>query len=195
MGTKQIIVQEVGELFAEKGYLLSMSDISKKVGIKVPSIYSHFESKDQIIYMAIEEELSAYNNYLKELYLKLQDESTENILRGIYFGILDYYSDCNKLKLLRNTDLIPESSLYQKCKKIRNNYTKEQIGVLGEIFEKGYKKGEINFGIDEGYQFLYLTMIRGILEGMIAQRDQVELRKSYERKVWNIFWNLIKERG
>ena len=195
MTTKQKIIQVVGELFAEKGYMLSMSDISERVGIKVPSIYSHFESKDQIVYLAIEENLTDFNIFLKELYSKLQNESTECILRGIYFGVIDYYSSYTKLKLYRNIDFIPDGLLYEKCKKLQKEYSKEQMSILDRIFEEGYKKGEVKFRAEEGYQYLYLTMLRGILDGMITYSDEVEVRKVYEKKIWKIFWNSIKESG
>lgn len=195
METKEKILKAVLELFSEKGYMLSMSDISKKVGIRVPSIYSHFECKDQIIYLVIKEELTSYNDYMESLLLRLKDKKTEDILSGIYFGILDYYSDLTRLKLSKNIDLIPESPLYDQCKELKKKHIKDQIDVLTILFEQGHKKGEIKWGVNEGYQYLYLTMIRGVLEGMITYSDQGEVRKIYEKKVWEIFWNSIKESG
>lgn len=50
---KEEILETMSELFAQKGYNTSMSDISKKVGIKVQSTYSHYESKDQIVYLSL----------------------------------------------------------------------------------------------------------------------------------------------
>ncbi|MPM75802.1 hypothetical protein SDC9_122796 [bioreactor metagenome] len=57
MDKKEEILVTMTELFAQKGYNTSMSDISKKVGIKVQSIYSHYESKDQIVYLVLKKEI------------------------------------------------------------------------------------------------------------------------------------------
>jgi AcrR family transcriptional regulator len=40
---KEEIIKAAAELFSQKGYHLSISDIAKKVNIKPPSIYSHFQ--------------------------------------------------------------------------------------------------------------------------------------------------------
>jgi AcrR family transcriptional regulator len=50
-GTKRRIIEAAVGLFAAKGYLgASMRDIAKAVGIKTASIYSHFESKEALLY-------------------------------------------------------------------------------------------------------------------------------------------------
>ena len=51
--TKQIILDRALELFAEKGYeSVSVGDIAAAVGIKAPSLYNHYKSK-QAIFEAI----------------------------------------------------------------------------------------------------------------------------------------------
>ncbi len=45
---KEEILNAVKELFSQKGYMLSMSDIASSGTIKVPSLYSHFSGKDEI---------------------------------------------------------------------------------------------------------------------------------------------------
>ncbi len=61
---KEEILDIVKGLFSQKGCMLSMSDIAECVKIKVPSLYSHFSSKDEIIYKVVEKEI---NNYYDSL--------------------------------------------------------------------------------------------------------------------------------
>lgn len=166
MDTKTKIINAMTQLFSIKGYMASMSDISKIVGIKVSSIYSHFKGKDEILYLAIDNEISLYYEYCKDIYEKLKDNTTEEILKGIYFGILCYYSDSQKLMFTRNIDLIPENEYSTMYKELQKNYMIKNINIIEEIFTKGYKNGEIKYNIDKGFPYLYLTMIRGILSGM-----------------------------
>ena len=50
MGRKEEILYATLELAAENGMKgVSMSQIADKVGIKAPSLYNHFKSKDEII--------------------------------------------------------------------------------------------------------------------------------------------------
>lgn len=192
METKEKIICAMTRLFSEKGYITSMSEVAKEVGIKVPSIYSHFESKDQIISLAVEKELESFHKYLISLKSNMENETTEEILEKIYFGIIGYYEDYKRLKINRNIDLIPDGLLYKKCNFLQKEYMKKYIRELSYIFERGYERKELKFGIDEGYHYLYLTMIQGILNGMITFDEESELRKKYQKKVWKTFWNAIK---
>lgn len=65
MNKKEEIIYATLELAAEYGLKsLSMSQIAEKVGIKKPSLYNHFESKEALI---------------KEMYEFIREKSKENI--------------------------------------------------------------------------------------------------------------------
>ena len=64
MDTKSRILDEALTLFSEKGYAnVFVSEIAERVGIKAPSLYKHFESK-QAIFDALIREMN--NNFLKQ---------------------------------------------------------------------------------------------------------------------------------
>lgn len=64
MDTKHRILDEALTLFSEKGYAnVYVGDIAEKVGIKAPSLYKHYKSK-QAIFDAIIEEMN--NRFLTE---------------------------------------------------------------------------------------------------------------------------------
>ena len=72
MNKKEEIIYATLELAAEYGLKsLSMSQIAEKVGIKKPSLYNHFESKEILI---------------KEMYQFIREKSKE----GISFDHMDY---------------------------------------------------------------------------------------------------------
>ena len=56
MDTKQKILDEALTLFSEKGYAnVFVSEIAERVGIKAPSLYKHYKSKQAIFGAIIEE--------------------------------------------------------------------------------------------------------------------------------------------
>ena len=58
MDTKRKILDEALTLFSEKGYAnVYVADIAEMVGIKAPSLYKHYKSK-QAIFDAIVEEMN-----------------------------------------------------------------------------------------------------------------------------------------
>lgn len=72
MSKKEEIIYATLELAAEYGLKsLSMAQIAEKVGIKKPSLYNHFESKEILI---------------KEMYQFIREKSKENIsLNNLYY--------------------------------------------------------------------------------------------------------------
>ena len=56
--TKQRILEKSLELFSTKGYdAVSVGEIAKAVGIKAPSLYNHFPSKQAIFDAILEKQL------------------------------------------------------------------------------------------------------------------------------------------
>ena len=62
MTTKQKILREALNLFAEKGYnAVYVEEIAKAVGIKAPSLYKHYKSKQDIFNAILEEMKKSYD--------------------------------------------------------------------------------------------------------------------------------------
>ena len=57
---KQEILDAAFEIFSEKGYHLSLSELAGAEKIKTPSLYSHFASKDEIIELVVRDEIQIY---------------------------------------------------------------------------------------------------------------------------------------
>ena len=89
MNKKEEIILATLELAAEYGLKsLSMSQIAQKVGIKKPSLYNHFESKEILIkemYQFIREKSKENVSYINLDNIK--DKSAKEIL---FFSVLNY---------------------------------------------------------------------------------------------------------
>lgn len=67
-GTKERILLEATVMFAKRGYAsVSMRDIAEKVGIKVSSLYNHFDSKDKLWESVLENVKTLYITYFERL--------------------------------------------------------------------------------------------------------------------------------
>ena len=84
MTRKEEIIYATLELAAESGMKgVSMSQIAEKIGIKAPSLYNHFRSKNEIIkamYSFLRDQAQAESNEKTPDFSKLADKSTEEIL-------------------------------------------------------------------------------------------------------------------
>ena len=132
MSKKDEIIDAASHLFSEKGYELSMSDIAKKVGIKTPSLYSHFESKEEIISIVIENEMTQLYNHLNKTIDQLENESTESKLKQLYLSVFKYFDTTGKLQIVRRLPLLDDTLIKEKCK--------ETIRQQDKIFSSKLKK-------------------------------------------------------
>lgn len=193
LNKKEQILEAMYEIFAEKGYNASMSEISKKVGIKPQSLYSHFESKDQIISLTLEKEMKSKFDILATELKKATDAKTsEEGLKLMFFSIYNYFKEYSKLRFWRNISLINNESLRLMCRdKIRLNEEKN-IRKFELIFRKGIESGEIKNMDVEGMINLYMAMIQGMLDGVLLYYNSSLDLDDYARKIWNAYWEGIK---
>lgn len=185
---KEEIIEAVTLLFSEKGYMTAMSDIASVVKIKVPSLYSHFTSKDEIIYIVVKKEINNYYDSLLAIQESLVGKSSKEALEKSYFYIFDYFDTKEKIKFWHNIYLIQNEELMEKCKKLIIYRNISNINNVKKIFKKGISEKEIiNSNFESEY--LYLSMIQGVLEGILLYGD---VARPYALKIWEAFWNGIK---
>lgn len=112
--TKQKIIKEALALFATKGYdATSMTQIASKVGIKAPSIYKHYKSKQDIfdaIFVEMDRQYKLEVESLQldgsdaskdsTLYASIQEEQLYAMAKHIFLYFLENENACHFRKLL-----------------------------------------------------------------------------------------------
>jgi len=105
MGRKEEILYATLELAAENGMKgVSMSQIADKVGIKAPSLYNHFKSKDEIIremYLFFRGQAQNGSSTVSVDFSKLMDKSIEEILLGSVSAYMGIVTDKNMLRFFK----------------------------------------------------------------------------------------------
>ena len=72
--TKQKILEKALELFSARGYdAVSVGEIAKAVGIKPPSLYNHFPSKQAVFDAIVENTAAHYEKDTGEINVHVQD--------------------------------------------------------------------------------------------------------------------------
>src|SRR5690625_1071033 len=65
--TAERVLDAAADLFAEKGYsATSLGDVADRVGIRSPSVYNHFRSKEALYLAVLERLLERFNEPLAE---------------------------------------------------------------------------------------------------------------------------------
>lgn len=192
MSKKEEILEAAAYLFSKYGYSTSMSDIASRVGIKTPSIYSHYEGKDQIIYLVIEKELKNYFIHLNQIVDSLDQKSTKEKLEAFLFGAFDYFKTIDRLRFKRNIALIDNEELRLKCRDFIHDQELECSLRVKLIFKQGVELGEIRDDRDGSIMNLYFAMLQGTLDAMLMYWDYPINMQTYIMSIWKAFWNGIK---
>ena len=117
--TKEKILETALELFSEKGYdSVSVGEIAEAVGIKAPSLYNHFPSKQAVFEAIVEATARQYERDTDRIDIHVQNFSKD-------VGI---FSDISEDDLFEKVKQIFEYSLHNKTiRQFRKMMTIEQF--------------------------------------------------------------------
>lgn len=165
MSTKEKIVDLMYHLVAEKGYdKTSIGQICEIIGIKKPSVYYYFKSKEDIFLYMIE---NIINKGLKEISINpLLDNYTveaykTDIIEGYIEIINQYKRDESFSKVIM--ELLIQSNRMESVGKLLNDYSNKIRYHLIHMLEVGEKIGAFHSSFDRrlNAELLYCT-IQGI---------------------------------
>ena len=137
--TKQRILEKALELFSIKGYdAVSVGEIAKAVGIKAPSLYNHFPSKQAIFDAIVATTAAHYEKDTGEIAVHVQDATQD-------YGTFSHISEEDLAEKVRQIFLY---SLHDKTiSQFRRMMTLEQFRspALAELYSKRYVDRMISY--------------------------------------------------
>jgi AcrR family transcriptional regulator len=187
--TAERIKQAALTMFTESGYEgASLSEIAKAVGIKTPSIYAHYKSKEQLFLQLIQEVIAEERKQYLEL---LQVIKQEPIKQQVY-RLFEFFTDLNHLTtgqaFLKRTILVPPRHLRDQLRQDLMRYENELTEGLIEVLHKGASEGLFNREEEERLIATFYVCVDGILvENQLYEEELFEKRK---RMVWQSLWQL-----
>lgn len=167
-----------------------MSAIAKEVGIKTPSLYAHFESKQKLYFTVYEEVQAEHVRRLESLIesLKAQDVGTK-LYTILSETCRNYLLDEEKAAFLKRAMLFPPSSLQQELQQRFMEAEKKQSAVYREIFEAAIQEGKIAGRDADDLLAAYYCLLDGSFVQMFYY-GPVQFQQRLQ-SVWSIFWEGI----
>ncbi|WP_424766565.1 TetR/AcrR family transcriptional regulator [Paenibacillus sp. sgz302251] len=188
--TAQRIKQAALTMFTESGYEgASLSEIAKAVGIKTPSIYAHYKSKEQLflqlIHEVIDEERQQYAALLEEL-------EREPVKEQIY-RVFDFFTDLSHLTtgqaFLKRTILVPPRHLREQ---LRQDFLRHENGLtegLAAVLTRGIEGGLFPGKDKERMIAVFYVCVDGLLvENQLYEEKLYDERK---QMIWLALWQLL----
>lgn len=179
------------QLFARSGYDgVALSEIAAAVGIKTPSIYAHYKSKDDLFLAIFEDCLKEHTSRMKQLIRDLQSRGVEEKLRTLFQDASrSYLLGEEQVTFLKVALLFPPAALQDK---LRGKFTlSEQLlnAALGDIFEEGMRSGLLRRErTDDLIASFYCLLDGTFLQQYYYRNDDWQQRID---AVWSIFWKGI----
>ncbi len=190
MDKKQEIIEAAFELFSAKGDHLSVAELACAVGIKTPSLYSHFESKDQILEIMIRREIQRYYERLEQEILLAEKLSCKEAMQRLFNFAMAYFGENKRLRVWRTMPLISNEqhkNIFRGLIEDQDNPYKQR---MKRCFQKGIDNGEIRADVSESALNLYFTMIQGVLDIMLLRQIKPN-KNGFASEVFEVYWNGI----
>ncbi|WP_099223469.1 TetR/AcrR family transcriptional regulator [Listeria costaricensis] len=161
-------------LFAEKGYEgTALSEIAKAVGIKTPSIYAHFASKEELFLEifrdTIQTELKSFHEASEE-----EHESSVALLKAIFYKATDFEREPEAKKFFQRAVYYPPKALESRMMEETKNYEELSFDLLGGILSEQLT--------DKGSRDRWLHVFYAFLDGLSVEHtiytpDEFEKRR------------------
>jgi AcrR family transcriptional regulator len=188
---KQRILNEAFKLFSNGDYdSVSLADIAEKVGIKKPSIYAHFSSKEELF-------LSIVDGQLQRLYSFLDDTFNNNKFSKVEIMLYEFLKKCMEYAIINTSEMrflnrILYSPPIDLVEQIINRTTllNEKIhSIQSQLMKHGIENGEIKEQDLDNILYTFTTFLRGNF-AMALVEQSFSLEKF--NFCWQIYWNGIK---
>lgn len=192
MSTKEKIINAACRLFAEKGECLSVSEISEAVGIRKSTLYSHFESKDEILFEAFRQEINDYYSFLEKIIQKRDnDYDMEEFSKNTYISMLEYFKSKEKLIFWKRIFLLNPGTFNEKTQLLLENLFAKRTEYIEMIINKGIESENKENMDMKHLKNAYFIIIDGTLTNILINGYK-EMELSFD-VIWRIFWSGINE--
>ncbi len=151
--TKREIIEKALELFAERGYdAVSVGEIAAAVGIKAPSLYNHYKSKQAIFEAIVEDTAARYERDTDNLDVHVQDVTkdfatfghiTVQALTEKVRGIFLYSLHDKNVSLFRKMMTIEQFRSPELAALYSERYVDRMVEYHANIFRNLIAAGEI----------------------------------------------------
>ncbi|KHE66948.1 TetR/AcrR family transcriptional regulator [Halobacillus sp. BBL2006] len=190
--TQQKILDESLTLFANHGYEnTTLANIAEAVGIKKPSLYNHFESKEAIFLNVLEDVAKIEMDYLASQADLSADHTIYERLHHIYRSYLNHMADSTEGMFFKRVTFFPPEEFSEQIKEVFLMVERNMTAIILPVIEKGIKEKVLRPLSTDTLTSAFYTLIDGLfLEENFYDKSVFEQR---QQASWNIFWLGIKD--
>lgn len=167
--TKNLIIQKALDLFSERGYdAVSVDQIAKEVGIKAPSLYNHYPSKQAIFDAIFEDVAKSYEEDTDKIDIHVQNVSqdvpsfngisVEDLIEKVH-GIFNYSLRDEKMCKFRKLMTIEQFRSSKISKLYSQRYVDRLVAYHSDIFKNLIATGELMDANPDTLALMYVAPV------------------------------------
>ncbi len=193
MSTKEDIIQAATRLFAEKGYEgMTMKEIAREVGIKPPSLYAFFKSKEDIFMHIYRGIISGHLQLAISNAETFFNQPAKAQLEQLLYQVIEFqFKESVEMKILIRLMIFPPVFIADSIKEEMLRIEKKEHDLLCGIFKRAMENGEIKQG-----DFVALaTSMHCMMDGLFWEMQRYDESTFNERfaVIWKQFWKGVEK--
>jgi len=155
--SKAAIISVAIDLFWENGYIgTSLRDIAEACGFEAANLYNYFQSKEQLLYEAMQEELERLVALLEPVTADIRSTPMERLRKFIEIHVEIMLVIGRRYKMMYDSEIRHLSPLHKKRIVALRDYYSE---LMLSIVEDGKKTGDFAADIDAKFVVLMIASI------------------------------------
>lgn len=202
--TKKRILEKALELFSAQGYdAVSVGEIAKATGIKAPSLYNHFASKQAIFDAIVENTAAQYETDTGKIHIHVQDvaqdipaftEITEEALFEKVRQIFEYSLHNEVISRFRRMMTIEQFRSTQLAALYSKRYVDRMLVYHANIFRSLIAAGEIRKEDPEVLAMMYVAPVLTLIGICDRQPEREEECLKKLRQHVSLFFRMVHEK-
>lgn len=151
----------------------AMREIAEDLGMSKGSLYYYFPDKENLYRAVIKKEQEEFLVTVRDKISHL-DKSSEMLMEYLTLKIF-YFSKLANLGRFRLEELI---GIKKIMRDLWSDLRKREITIVGEIIEKGIRKGEFEECNTEQIATIFLDLLLGIAKSDFNQKDVIYIEQT-----------------
>ncbi len=203
--TKQKILDKALELFSTQGYdSVSVGEIAKAVGIKAPSLYNHYPSKQAIFDAIVESTAAQYEADTGKIDIHVQNaerdisvftQITEDMLFEKVRQIFEYSLHNESISRFRRMMTIEQFRLPELSALYTKRYTERLLEYHADIFRALIAAGEIRAENPDTLAMMYVAPVMTLIGICDRQPERESECLEKLREHVRLFFRMVHKGG
>lgn len=174
--------------FAEEGYEgASLSKIAEEVGIKKPSIYAHYKSKDDLFMSSLHYSMESQKTQMASYFNLSRHQPLDKVLSGYFHWFAKETDENVQMKFIIRTAYFPPLKLEKEVGQLFDPFLDDMHRHLTRLLRERERHQKVLYEDDYSKAALaFLTIAEGTMTELVYS-GQEQYEKRFEA-IWPIFW-------